>query len=58
MLTIAALLFFFMTFDVAIDLVQNFQAFVDSNDAEKSLLDVGGWLSIAGVRVRSMTVSP
>jgi hypothetical protein len=51
MVGIAALLFVICTFDVAIGLLHNFRAFVESDNPEKELLNLGDWINITRVRI-------
>ncbi|EKM79155.1 hypothetical protein AGABI1DRAFT_113763 [Agaricus bisporus var. burnettii JB137-S8] len=46
MVVIASLLFVICTFDVAIGLLHNFHAFVQSDNPEKELLNLGDWINI------------
>lgn len=50
MVVIASLLFVICTFDVAIGLLHNFHAFVQSDNPEKELLNLGDWINITRVR--------
>jgi hypothetical protein len=56
MVVIASLLFAICTFDVAIGLLHNFRAFVQSDNPEKELLNLGDWINIARVRI-SVSIS-
>ncbi|KAF5347892.1 hypothetical protein D9756_010197 [Leucocoprinus leucothites] len=47
MMIVALTLFAICTFDTAIGLLHNFHAFVQSEDAEKELLNIADWINIA-----------
>jgi hypothetical protein len=49
--SIAFTLFGVCTFDTAIGLLHNFQAFVESNDPDISFDNIGNWINIARVRI-------
>jgi hypothetical protein len=51
MVTIASLLFVICTFDLAIGLLHNFRAFVQSDNAEKEFLNLGDWINITRVSI-------
>jgi hypothetical protein len=51
MVVIASVLFVICTFDVAIGLLHNFRAFVQSDNAEKEFLNLGDWINITRVRI-------
>jgi hypothetical protein len=53
MVAIAFTLFGILTFDVAIGLLHNFHAFVESNDPPKAFADIADWINIARVRFDS-----
>jgi NADH:ubiquinone oxidoreductase subunit 5 (subunit L)/multisubunit Na+/H+ antiporter MnhA subunit len=44
-------LFVICTFDVALGLLHNFHAFIESKDAEKELDNIADWINIARVRM-------
>jgi succinate dehydrogenase/fumarate reductase cytochrome b subunit len=49
MAIVAVALFLVLTFDVAIGLLHNFNAFVKSKNAEKELLNISDWINITRV---------
>lgn len=53
MVFIALALFSICTFDVAIGLLHNFQAFIESSDPTKELENIRYWINITRVRIFS-----
>jgi hypothetical protein len=46
---VAVILFLILTFDIAIGLLHNFNAFIKSDDPEKELLRISNWINITRV---------
>jgi hypothetical protein len=51
MVIVSAALFIISTFDVAIGLLHNFHAFIDSTDPVKEFNNIGDWINIARVGI-------
>jgi hypothetical protein len=51
MVFIALALFGICTFDVAIGLLHNFRAFVESSNPTHELFNIADWINIARVRI-------
>jgi hypothetical protein len=49
MASVAVTLFLVLTFDVAIGLLHNFNAFVKSNNPQQELLNISDWINITRV---------
>ena len=58
MTTTALVLFAICTFDTAIGLLHNIQAFVHSSDPEKVFLNLSGWITIARVSGYVLCIPP
>jgi hypothetical protein len=54
MAIVAITLFAIQTFDVALGILHNFHAFVESSDPEKTFLNISDWINIARVCHHSM----